>query len=147
MEKPWFNKLTIEDIENILNEMYEKQQKRKFGILTDSVVVGFASFIDGDRIYSIEDKNLRQHGKKVLLLKSKSLAHKKLLELEQEYDGMFERLDVETMIKIQNRLHLHFTAEDGTLIIFDKNPMDCPLSTIPTAKNTFRYDIRLNLTN
>lgn len=125
------NKFTINHIKKILkelNEMFYKKQQRIFTTLTQYIIIGFVSSINHDNIWTIEDETIKQHNKKILLLKPKSIIHDKLLELEKKYNLTFERLDVETMIQIHKKLYLNFTSEDGIEIKFEANHIT-PIST------------------
>ena len=127
--KEWGN-LTMDDINRVLKELYDKQQKNQFEMLVDSLVLGFVDYIDSDKLYCIEEQEFRQHCKKVILFKHKSRIHEILLQEEKKHDMEFERLDVETMKKIHDYYGFHFTTEDGRKITieYEWKPILLPLT-------------------
>lgn len=143
--KEWGN-LTMDDINRVFKELYEKQQKTQFEMLVDSLVLGFVDYIDSDKLYCVEAHEFRQHGKKVILFNHKSRIHDILLHEEKKHNMEFERLDVETMKKIHDYFGMHFTTEDGRKITieYEWKPIFLPvteLSSKDKKNETVKYPI------
>ena len=103
---------TIEQLENIWH-ILDRMDKIKY---TYYFVFGFCFDCKEDEVLVINEK-YTQNGKRIILMKANGQIHKKILEIEKEYDFKFDRLSDEKIKEIKkDLLYLGFTDENNVLI-------------------------------
>ena len=135
----WNNNITLEDIMSVCKKLIKEHKKYTYSFCIGFIDITFLKE-DGDSTVWVSTKYApKQNGKPWVLMKAGSLIHKKLLKIEDEEDIHFERLNDDTMRKIQERTLLTFTNEDETYHdLFKYEPpsnSDIPIGFYPKSQS------------
>jgi hypothetical protein len=108
------NTLTPEKILDALRKAFKEHYKYTHMFCIGFIDTAYYHEDSENTVWVATDKAPKQNGKKFVLMKAGSRFHKYLLDLEEKEDIYFERLNDDTMRKINSVSLVSFTNEDGS---------------------------------